>query len=324
MDKISIIIPIYNVEKYLRKCINSIIDQTYKSFEIILIDDGSLDGCPAICDEYAKKDKRIKVIHKKNGGVSSARNSGISLASGKFITFIDADDLIEKDTVELLYRSIIDSKCDISTCALLKFKEGQQFVVDNSANSTHIMKSYEAIEDILYQKNIINGPVAKLYKKNLFDTVKFQEGISIAEDLDINYRLFLKAKNIAVNSSQKYYYLQRQGSAIRSPFNHKRMDGLLIAKNIYTDTKLNHGPLINSAIDRLFMEAIYIAITIPYCNMNHKNDSRECVKIIKRFSNKVLFDNESKLKHRYYALVASVSVGLLIMRFKLKRLICIK
>ena len=108
-DLISVVVPIYNVENYIKKCVDSILSQTYKNLEIILVDDGSPDNCPQICDEYAQKDNRIKVIHKENGGLSDARNAGIDISKGKFITFIDSDDYIEKDYVEVLYNSIKES-----------------------------------------------------------------------------------------------------------------------------------------------------------------------------------------------------------------------
>ena len=113
-DLISVVVPIYNVENYIKKCVDSILSQTYKNLEIILVDDGSPDNCPQICDEYAQKDNRIKVIHKENGGLSDARNAGIDISKGKFITFIDSDDYIEKDYVEVLYNSIKENASDMA------------------------------------------------------------------------------------------------------------------------------------------------------------------------------------------------------------------
>ena len=113
---VSIIVPIYNVEKYIKECIDSIINQTYKNLEIILVDDGSPDCCPKICDEYSKKDKRIKVIHKENGGLSSARNAGLDVAKGEYVSFIDSDDVVDEKFIETLYNLCIENNCDISEC----------------------------------------------------------------------------------------------------------------------------------------------------------------------------------------------------------------
>jgi len=319
MKKISVIIPIYNVENYLIKCIDSIINQTYRNLEIILVDDGSTDGCPEICDEYAKKDKRIRVIHKKNGGVSSARNSGISLASGEYITFVDADDSIEQNMVVLLHETIVSKKSDISICNILNIEEGQQPVDIDYQNLTRTLNSREALGDMLYQKNIINGPFAKLYKKYLFEDIRFQEDITIAEDLEANYRLFLKAKKIVTNSSKKYYYLKRQGSAMQSSFNNKRMDGLSITKKILADASLNHCSLIKPSENRLFIEAVLILIALSSDKLNHPSEHVKCVNIIKRYNMNVAFDTKSKRKVRLYAAISLVSVNLLMDIFAIKR-----
>lgn len=118
--KISIIVPIYNVEKYLQKCVDSILCQTYKNLEIILVNDGSPDNCPAICDEYAKKDKRIKVIHKQNGGVSSARNAGLDVATGKYVQFVDSDDWVEPEYSKTMINLIEENNCDLGICGYIK------------------------------------------------------------------------------------------------------------------------------------------------------------------------------------------------------------
>ena len=130
-DLISVIIPIYNVEKYLNKCIDSIINQTYKNLEIILVDDGSPDNCPQICDEYAKKDNRIKVIHKKNGGVSSARNVGLINSTGNYIGFIDPDDYIEPIMYEKLLKVLKESNTLVSMCGFYKIKDNKIIKIDN-------------------------------------------------------------------------------------------------------------------------------------------------------------------------------------------------
>lgn len=125
MERISVIVPVYNVEKYLDKCVQSILNQTYENIELVLIDDGSTDGSSKICDKYGKIDSRVKVIHKENGGLSSARNRGIDEAVGKFITFIDSDDYIHHQMLEILYEGIIKNKSDISICEYRRFDENE-------------------------------------------------------------------------------------------------------------------------------------------------------------------------------------------------------
>ena len=125
---ISVIVPIYNVEKYLQKCVDSIINQTYKNLEIILVDDGSPDNCPKMCDDYAEKDSRIKVVHKENGGLSDARNVGMEVATGEYVSFIDSDDYISLDFYETLLETIVDNDSDVVECGVVKFYENEKFI----------------------------------------------------------------------------------------------------------------------------------------------------------------------------------------------------
>ena len=133
-DKISVIIPLYKVEKYIRGCIDSVISQTYRNLEIILVDDGSPDACGKICDEYAEKDSRIKVVHRKNGGLSAARNTGINFATGKYIAFVDGDDHIHPDMYSQLHFSILQSGADIAICNFLYVDESGKKIIDANKN----------------------------------------------------------------------------------------------------------------------------------------------------------------------------------------------
>ena len=124
---LSVIVPIYNVEDYLNRCVDSIINQTYKNLEIILVDDGSPDNCPQMCDDYAKKDSRIRVVHKENGGLSDARNAGMKVATGEYVSFIDSDDYISLDFYETLFQTMVDNDSDIVECSVVKFYENEKF-----------------------------------------------------------------------------------------------------------------------------------------------------------------------------------------------------
>ena len=145
-DLISIIIPVYKVEKYIYKCIDSVLNQTYKNLEIILVDDGSPDKCPEICEEYAKKDNRIKIIHKKNGGLSDARNAGLKVATGKYIGFVDSDDYIEKDMYQVLYNNIIKTNSDISIVNLKEVKENE--IIENNVKDEQNTIEYTKLEGL--------------------------------------------------------------------------------------------------------------------------------------------------------------------------------
>lgn len=219
MDKlISVIVPIYNVEKYLRRCIDSVMMQTYKKIEIILVDDGSSDSCPEICDEYKKKDTRIKVIHKKNGGLSDARNKGIEFAKGDFISFIDSDDVISKTMIEYLYKNMIEYNADISVCNFKYFcNEEELMTLQNEYESNDVEKVYSNIEalEILLDGKKSYGDYAwnKLYKINLFNNVKYPY-MKKMEDIGTTYKLYYKSNKIVIGTSIKYFYFQRADSIL--------------------------------------------------------------------------------------------------------------
>lgn len=215
--KISVIVPVYKVEKYLERCIESILNQTYKNLEIILVDDGSPDKCGEICDEYAKKDKRIKVLHKENGGLSSARNEGIKVATGEFVTFVDSDDYLNKDMYKILYENIENTQSDVSACNLFYEYEDENNRIEK-VNKDDLKKEYnniDAIKELLKNERIYNYAWNKLYKKELFENIKYPEGKKM-EDLGTTYLLFEKSKKIVYDSTALYYYVQRGGSIVSS------------------------------------------------------------------------------------------------------------
>ena len=154
LPKISVIIPVYKVEEYISRCIKSVVDQTYSNLEIILVDDGSPDNCPAICDKWAEKDSRIKVIHKKNGGLSDARNAGMQIASGEFIGFVDSDDWISKEMYQLLYENMKENESDISACGVkLVWEDGAESRSLTSAG-IQILNTQEAMEAIIRESKL--------------------------------------------------------------------------------------------------------------------------------------------------------------------------
>lgn len=221
---ISIIVPIYNVEKYLEECIESIINQTYTDFEVILVNDGSKDKSGEICDRYSNIDKRVKVIHKENGGLSDARNIGIKHSSGDFIMFVDGDDIIDKRMCETLYCLCINNKADMASCAIREFRELSD--IDNDEISNKNIKIYE---NNIIQANY-NGDLNdisacnKIYKSNMFKEVLFPKG-RIYEDVSIMYKLYLRC-NILVETNEELYYYRRGHESIttNNEFNPKRFD----------------------------------------------------------------------------------------------------
>lgn len=209
---VSIIVPIYKVEPYLRRCLDSIVNQTYTNLEIILVDDGSPDNCPQICDKYAEKDKRIVVVHKKNGGLSDARNVGLDICQGEYISFVDSDDWVSETYIKALIRLIAENDSDIAICEHLKTAEEKtkkEFFVDK--------KNYSSKEALLrlFAKNNITYVVSwgKLYKNSLFASFRFPIG-KYHEDEFTTYILFYNSKKISYTSEILYYYYQRSDSIV--------------------------------------------------------------------------------------------------------------
>lgn len=233
---ISIIIPVYKVESYLRRCIDSIINQTYNNIEIILVDDGSPDNSPAICDEYAKIDCRIKVVHKENGGLSDARNTGIENAKGNYITFVDSDDWVQPDYIETLQNNLLSNKADISIVENTP-TTGKEPVKTKLHQYPQSLTSKKALER-LFKNNEVSFTIScsKLYKKDLFNDIRFPIG-KFHEDEFTTYKLFYNSKIITWNPTSLYNYFKRNDSitASRHPF-----DLLEVYEERYLFFK-NHG-----------------------------------------------------------------------------------
>ena len=214
--KISIIIPIYNVEQYLNKCIESVVNQSYRNLEIILVDDGSPDGCPSICDEWAKKDNRIKVIHKENGGLSDARNYGIEASTGDYLMFLDSDDYIDKNMCYNLLTLIDEYNCDFAMSNLTRFNEGENPSLDDEKQYKTRCYDYDTMIDmVLHSDKVLPYLViscAKLYKRNLFKNIRYPLG-RLHEDEYVIHNIICESKNgFAYHDKPMYFYLQRATS----------------------------------------------------------------------------------------------------------------
>lgn len=240
-ELISVIVPVYNVENFLPRCIESILAQTFSNFELILVDDGSPDNCPQLCDRYAEHDKRIRVIHKANGGLSDARNAGLEIARGELIAFVDSDDVVAAQYLEFLYRAIKQNNCDIAVCSYEKFKETVPLNCDSYNNG----QIYSGIEMLwrIYSKNhteYVESTVSwnKLYKRELFESIRFPNG-KIHEDEATTYKLYYKAKKVVVIPCKLYFYYQNTEGIMKRKFNVSRLDYLeaLYDRYCFYDTR---------------------------------------------------------------------------------------
>lgn len=214
MLKISVIVPVYNVEKYLNRCVDSIINQNYSNLEIILVDDGSTDNSPYICDDYENKDERIKVIHKKNGGLSSARNKGLEIASGDYISFVDSDDWIAEDIYEYCINLLEEKLYDIVDFKCV-FSNGEpEEIYKEISSADKILKDKEILQYYLLMGQKEKAPFSvcrKLYKKEVFNGIKFPEG-KINEDIATNYKVLMNCNNMVSISKIGYFYYQNTNS----------------------------------------------------------------------------------------------------------------
>ena len=217
--KISIIVPVYNVEQYLERCVESILKQTMTNFELILINDGSSDNSGQVCDELAKRDSRIVVYHKENGGLSDARNYGIDKATSDYVGFVDSDDFVDEDMYEILLSNLLKYDSEISFCRLNDVYN-DEIIKDNTGNNPYLMNSEQAIKMILEAKIFSVTAVNKLYKKSLFDQIRFEKG-KIAEDAFIMVDLLSRCEKIAATEAKKYYYMHRENSITTQKFTPK-------------------------------------------------------------------------------------------------------
>lgn len=302
---ISVIIPIYNVEKYLMKCVESVIKQTYSNLEIILINDGSNDNCGKMCDDLLLKDKRISVIHKKNGGLSDARNVGLSHAKGEYVTLIDSDDYVAEDYIEYLYKLLKDNAADISICNPLYVYENTEENYINEAIEENIVKnmdSIEALNTMLYQNYYDTSAWGKLYKIELFEGINYPIG-KLFEDLGTTYKLFLKANRVVFGNAEKYYYVQRENSISNNKFNYRKMDYLYFAEEIYSYVNREIPQIKNAAASRVISVScnILLQLSDKYEYLNLKKELY--TKIVEKRKN-LLWDKNVRRKNKIIILIS--------------------
>lgn len=218
---VSVVIPVFNVEKYIEKCVNSIASQSYQYIEIILVDDGSTDQSGKICEKLKNKDSRIKVIHKKNGGQSEARNFGIEYATGEWITFVDSDDFVAPDYVQYLLDLNKKYGTDISIASFTYMANGKK--IDHSTGEEVKMEVQEALRRMLLDDGFDMGPWAKMYRTKFFKKIHFPVG-KLFEDSFTTYQIFAEAKSISFGSKSIYYYVNRSNSTVNGKFNEKKFD----------------------------------------------------------------------------------------------------
>lgn len=308
---ISVVVPVYKVEEYLDYCVQSIVAQTYANLEIILVDDGSPDRCGEMCDEWAKKDSRIKVLHLQNGGQARARNKGIGLATGEYVSFVDSDDVIDKKMVEKLLALIKEYDAQIAVCGLRKIKGKNDFFPANSLPSVVKYPGEQATERLLYQKGLETGPCAKLVLTEIVRQHPFPEG-RLFEDLAIVYRWFYEAEYVVVSSDILYGYIQRENSVMHRVFSSLVFDEVLAADGIVDFVSECCPELLPAANARRFSAYSQVIKWMPNHLQEQALQKRQAMlwSFIKSYRWKMMLDNKARVKNRVAA-----ALTLLGMRF---------
>lgn len=274
MDKeqplISVIVPVYNVEKYLKKCVDSITSQTYKNLEILLVDDGSTDSSGQICNEFEKNDARIKVIHKKNGGLSDARNAGLDRAKGQYYAFIDSDDYIQDNTIEIMLNAIKKNKSEIAVCNMIRFLEEGETLQFYCPTDHEVLYQGKQRYKTLNQPSVCN----KLFEAKLFEGIRFPKG-KYYEDTFVYHEVLYRANNIVLTGTDSYWYLSREDSIVGQPQYTERYFDFIEAVYKRADFLLKHDvqPYAKEAC-----LSLYAAIA------NAESNIEENTKTIEKFS----------------------------------------
>ena len=257
---VSIIIPVYNVESYLTRCIESIVNQTYTTLQIILVDDGSTDKSGSICDNYARLDQRIEVIHKKNGGLSEARNEGLIHAKGDYIIFVDSDDYVSQEYVRYLYKLLMDEEADIATCRHIE--TDKKYIFKNvNIQEYKVYNREEAFEKLCYQIDVTTSAWGKIYKAFLFEEVRFPKG-KLYEDESTFYKILNRSSKIVCGYQVHYLYYYRKSGIVRSKFNIKKMDYFYQSWEFAEFIKKNYCQLYEGAISKVVWSSLHLWVQI--------------------------------------------------------------
>lgn len=308
MDLISIIVPVYNVENYIKECINSIINQSYKNIEIILVDDGSTDNSGSLCEEFSLIDSRIVTFHKENGGLSDARNYGIRHSNGEYIMFVDSDDIIDKDIVNVLYTLIQkDKSIDISVCNLKRFNDGHppRFI---HRDKYSILDREGSLKEFLYQKRISTSSCGKLYRKKIMENIFFVKNQRF-EDNEFVFKLLLNVDKVIVSESELYAYRCRQNSITTSSFDEKDFDIIDIGKMITGITNNLNKNLKNAGTTYQCTNCLRI-----FLNVSDKHTSSEeykyCLNYLNKNAGLVILKSQARVKLKIALILYKVNFPL--------------
>lgn len=306
MHLFSIIVPVYNVEVYLDECIQSLIHQTYSKIEIILVDDGSTDASGIMCDRYAKEDSRIRVIHKSNGGLSSARNAGLEHASGSYILYVDSDDYISLDFIELVAQQLLVQSFDMVISAKVEFVDGRKPKIKKLPKENVLLRPDEALESVYYQELFDTNSWAKVMKAEIARKNPFVEGI-LYEDFKNIYKFISECNSIIYLPQPKYFYRQRNNSIMNSSFDDRKLVLIDIAKENLNFVKERYPAITEAGIRRYVYANFHIlGRTILIDEMLSK--SKEIRKNILVYKSNILKNKRIGLKEKISVCILSLGL----------------
>lgn len=286
---ISVIIPVYKVEVYLDRCVQSVCRQRYRNLEIILVDDGSPDRCGAMCDEYAQQDERIRVIHQQNEGLSAARNAGLQQATGQLIAFVDSDDYVSEDYILFLFELRERFSADIAVCGFFDVRGKRITPWRKQEGEDYVTDSVAAVRNMLYTIDFDASVCGKLFPRTLFETIQFPVG-RLYEEVMTTYRLLLSVRCVAISRSPQYYYVKHEASIVSSRFTKQSLDMLEACQQIYDYASEKKTALLPAATRKLVYACFYLLKTIGKEDWRYPELIRELHAILHKHRFSVLRD----------------------------------
>lgn len=305
---ISVIVPVYKVENYLDKCVQSILAQTYTDFELVLVDDDSPDNCPQMCDAYILKDKRVRVLHKKNGGLSDARNEGTKIAKGDYVTYIDSDDYVSDDYLETLVELREKYNADIVVTGIEVFFEDEEPKY-NRKSFEYVYSGREALKKMLYQDTLDTSACAMLLTKKMALDNPFPFG-TFHEDEFTTYKYYSSADRVVVTTKKQYFYLQRNDSIMHT-FGKSSFDELDAADNLVNFCKWNFADLVNAAESKKFSDYCQVLLSNPNIKKDYPEVYERIYSFLKEKKLQILMDKNCRKKNRITGLLLLFGVDVL-------------
>lgn len=304
---ISVVIPVYNIETYLERCLQSVADQDYERFEAILVDDGSTDSSAQICDQWSEKDTRFKCIHKANGGLSDARNVGISLSSGEYITFIDGDDWVDSSLLSTLWQGI-EQGASISACGFYTVRNGSPKAWRKPQKGYRILSAVEAVEDMMYAHTIDASAWAKLFHRSCFDYFLFPKG-HLYEEVAITYRMMLTQSKVAITTLPMYFYVKRPESIVTSSYSECDMDMLRYSQEMLQYAETERSELIPAAKRRIVYACFFLLKSMGQDYRIHPSEVSTIRSAFGQYKAGVFRDPEVSLRDKVAIVLLSCGVG---------------